>query len=327
MPTEPIFCPICSHKLTSREDGGRLRPACDNCGYIHYVNPVPGVGILIEMDGGIVLVQRGHPPNKDAWALPSGFIEADESAEEAAVREAYEETGLKIELTEMMGVNSFPEGPPVSGVMIFYRARPLTDQLQAGDDAVDVRVFQLDEIPRMPFRTHREIMAEWQALQSTPDSERLNQKVSPEFIIRRAKPTDIDEILGLVALIPANRNFDEDDWREVIFRLKEGLSYEVYVAQSSAKQPLIIGFVVLSIMRGLTENRGWINDMAVLPTYQRQGVGAGLMDAVIRRADELNLVTIMVNPQRANEQARAFYAAAGFSDFNALHLKIRKGMT
>mgnify|MGYP001027402886 FL=1 len=109
MPKKLKYCPICSHELTEREEGGRMRPSCDNCGYVHYVNPVPGVGLLIEMDAGIVLIQRGNPPHKGDWTLPSGFVEADESAEEAAIREAEEETGLKVEIVEMAGVNSFPE--------------------------------------------------------------------------------------------------------------------------------------------------------------------------------------------------------------------------
>jgi GNAT superfamily N-acetyltransferase len=63
--------------------------------------------------------------------------------------------------------------------------------------------------------------------------------------------------------------------------------------------------------------------MAVLPTYQRQGVGAELLEAVMRRADQLNLRSLMVNTQRANDQARAFYAALGFSHGEIMQLKIR----
>src|SRR5688572_4882786 len=134
---ELIYCPVCGHTLGTREEGGRLRQACSNCGYVHYVNPVPAVGIIIEMDGGVVLIRRNNPPHQNEWTLPSGFIEADESAEDAAAREAEEETGLKVEIIEMAGVNSFPEGPPVSGIMIFFRARPVGGELVAGDDALE----------------------------------------------------------------------------------------------------------------------------------------------------------------------------------------------
>jgi hypothetical protein len=55
------------------EAAGRERPVCRECGFVYYQNPVPAVGLLIEMEGGLVLIRRGHPPHADRWALPSGF--------------------------------------------------------------------------------------------------------------------------------------------------------------------------------------------------------------------------------------------------------------
>ncbi|MCL4255605.1 MAG: GNAT family N-acetyltransferase [Anaerolineae bacterium] len=324
MPKKLTFCPICGHTLTTREEGGRLRPACENCGYVHYVNPVPGVGLLIEMNGGVVLIQRGNPPHKGEWTLPSGFVEADESAEEAAIREAEEETGLQVEIIELMGINSFPEGPPVSGIMIFYRLRPIGGQLQSGDDAADVRVFMPAEMPLLPFRTHREIMAEWLEKYHHGMLNQANPKnPPPEFIIRPFEMTDLEHILGLVALIPANRNLTDEQWRMIVYRLRESRDVEVFVAQTQTTPPMIVGCIALSIVRGLTEGRGLINDMAVLPTYQRRGIGAELLEAVMRRASQLGLSSLMVNTQRANDQARAFYARLGVVDAGIMMLKIK----
>jgi ADP-ribose pyrophosphatase YjhB (NUDIX family)/ribosomal protein S18 acetylase RimI-like enzyme len=321
----PVYCPVCGHRLTTREEGGRLRPACDNCGYIHYVNPVPGVGLLIEIDGGVVLIQRGHPPHQGEWTLPSGFVEADESAEEAAAREAEEETGLKVEITGLAGINSFPEGPPVSGIMIFFRARPVGGSLRAGDDAVAARVFYPGDMPRLPFRTHREIMAEWLDRYATSDAQVAEspEDARAEFFVRPYEPADLDETLALLAMIPANRDLDGPAWEAVALRLREAAGVEVFVAQTRASTPLIVGCAALSIVRGLTEGRGFINDMAVLPTYQRRGVGAELLEAVLRRARQLNLTSILVNTERANDRARAFYSAAGFAESAVLSLKIR----
>ena len=323
MPTQnPNYCPICAHELTEGEEGGRIRPMCDNCGYVHYVNPVPGVGLLIEMDGGIVLIQRGNPPHKGKWTLPSGFVEADESAEEAAIREAEEETGLKVEIIEMANINSFPEGPPVSGIMIFYRMRPIGGELRAGDDAVAAKVFQPNELPAIPFRTHREMMAEWLE-KYVPSTEKGTSKPPAKIQIRPFIPSDTDEILGLLALIPANRNLTLHDWQAVSLRLRESSNVEVFVAQSPDSTATLIGCASLSIVRGLTDGVGLIGNMAVLPTYQRRGVGAELLEAVMRRASQLNLRELWVNKKRANDQARAFYAALGFEDLEALRLKIR----
>jgi ADP-ribose pyrophosphatase YjhB (NUDIX family)/N-acetylglutamate synthase-like GNAT family acetyltransferase len=320
--TNPNYCPICSSELTLREEGGRMRPACDQCGYVHYVNPVPGVGLLIERDGGLVLIKRGHPPHKDEWTLPSGFVEADESAEEGAIREAEEETGLKVEIIELAAINSFPEGPPVSGIMIFYRMRPIGGDLRAGDDAVDTRVFLPHEIPRLPFRTHREMVAEWLDKYASMIGQESQQVSTPEFIIHPARDVDLDDVLALLELIPQNRNLSNDEWKAIALRFREVSSVEVFVAESLATG-VIMGCVTLSVIRALTEGMGLINDMAVLPTYQRQGVGAQLLEAVMRRASELRLRSLWVNEQRANDQARAFYAALGFSKSGILQLKIR----
>ncbi len=300
-----------------------MRPSCDHCGYVYYHNPVPGVGLLIEMNGGVVLIQRKNPPHQGEWTLPSGFVEADESAEEAAIREAEEETGLKVEIIELMGVNSFPEGPPVSGIMIFYRMRPIGGELRAGDDAADARVFTPTEVPLIPFRTHREIMAEWLRLQASGILNDQKQPDDVDFIIRRAEANDYREVMALLELIPSNRQLTAEQWREVELRFRESYGMEIYVAQTCQSTPMIIGCIVLSIVRGLTEGRGFINDMAVLPTFQRRGVGAALMGEVLRRADQLNLGSVMVNTHRANDQARAFYAATGFSETVIMRLKLR----
>ncbi|RLI39304.1 NUDIX hydrolase, partial [Candidatus Bathyarchaeota archaeon] len=68
--------------------------------------------VLIRADGSLVLVRRGREPFKGMWALPGGFIEYGERAEEAAVREAEEETGLKVRVEGLVGVYSRPDRDP-----------------------------------------------------------------------------------------------------------------------------------------------------------------------------------------------------------------------
>ncbi len=321
------FCPICGHALGEREEGGRIRQACDNCGYVHFVNPVPAVGILIEKDGGLVLIRRGNPPHQGEWTLPSGFIEADESAEEAAAREAEEETGLKVEIVELFGVNSFPEGPPISGIMVFFRARPTGGQLRAGDDAIEARVFPIGELPLMPFRTHREAASQWLARQEGSIGEPSAVNAPPPdrgFIIRPAELGEVNEVMALLALIPANRDLSRDAWREVAQRFHEPAGMEIYVAVSEQPQSMVIGFVAVSAVRTLLGGYGLISDMAVLPTYQRRGVGAALLEAAMRRAQRLNLRSLLVATDRANERARAFYASLGFAvEEGIMRLRLR----
>jgi ADP-ribose pyrophosphatase YjhB (NUDIX family)/N-acetylglutamate synthase-like GNAT family acetyltransferase len=320
-----IYCPICGHALGEREEGGRIRQACDNCGYVHYVNPVPAVGILIEKDGGLVLIRRVNPPHQDRWTLPSGFIEADESAEEAAAREAEEETGLKVDIIELAGVNSFPEGPPMSGIMVFFRARPVGGELKGGDDASEAKVFEPSEIPLIPFRTHREAVAQWLERQQLSPSTQMQPEdgENPGFTIRAAEVSDAQEIMALLELIPANRSIVRDEWREIFQRFREIESIQVFVAVTTQQPPLIIGFLALSMVRSLTEGSGIINDMAVLPTFQRKGVGAALLEAALRSAERHDLNELLVNAERANERARAFYATLGFSQGNFMRIKVR----
>ena len=78
--SKTTFCPHCGTVMETAEVGGRVREVCSACGFILYRNPVPGVGVLVEMEtspgggSGIVLIQRGQPPFEGRWALPAGFI-------------------------------------------------------------------------------------------------------------------------------------------------------------------------------------------------------------------------------------------------------------
>ncbi|MCU0496638.1 MAG: GNAT family N-acetyltransferase [Anaerolineae bacterium] len=318
----PIYCPICTHKLVIAEEGGRMRPTCPNCGYVHYVNPVPTVGVMIEMDGGLVLIKRARPPHQGEWTFPSGYVEADERLEEAAIREAEEETGLQVEILELLDVNSYPEGPPASGIMIFYRARPIGGRLQAGDDASEARVFPLGELPILPFRTHREVLARWLMTQE----HRLNgERIAPIesfFSIRPAAPRDAQQIIELIRMMPINHALQSADWDKALIRAREMPTLQIFVATLDVQPDLIIGGAVFSIVHALTEHYGWINDLAVLPSYRRRGIGTALLKAVMQRALDLNLMTLLVNTERANPAAQTFLQKAGFNTFPIARLKM-----
>jgi ADP-ribose pyrophosphatase YjhB (NUDIX family)/GNAT superfamily N-acetyltransferase len=321
MPKTPTYCPNCSHALTLRDIAGRVRPFCEECGYVHYVNPVPTVGVLIEMDDGLVLIQRGHPPHAERWTFPSGYVEADERLEEAAVREAEEETGLKVEILELVDVNSYPEGPPLSGIMVFYRAKPIGGTLKAGDDAMDARVFKPDELPLLPFRTHREALALWLERESAGQTDARREQ--PPYHIHMAGAEDAQQVIEMLQMIPSNYDLTPADWEAVKLRLREMPSLNVFVAELNVTPPLVIGCLVLSVARTATGGIGVINDMAVLPVYRRRGVGAALLDAALKRARQLQLHMLMINAPRATEHTRGFYTAAGFEDVTFLQLNLR----
>lgn len=310
----PRFCPLCGDTLVQGETAGRPRPICPSCGHVVYHNPVPGVGVLCETEGGLVLIRRGHPPNVGEWALPSGYIEADESSEQAAVRECKEETGLEVELLELFGVDSFPEGSLSSGLVVFYRARPVGGEIKAGDDAAEARVFPADEIPRdIPFSTHREVIARWVATQ--------REGPRPQGpVIRPARPQDEKRILELWHIIPANQAATGAGRERARQRFREKLGFDVLVAEVDG---CVVGYLVLSFISALSGLRAWIDDVAVEPACQRQGLGAALVEAAIQQANLRGASHLFVHTSRGNAGAREFYRACGFDEDGVAPLRIR----
>ena len=140
----------------------RLREVCPKCGNIAFRNAKPAVGLLIERDGALLLVRRERAPYKGYWDIPGGFLEADEPPEKGALREAREETGLRIKLDRLIGLYHDKSGDDYT-FNAYYAAHVVGGREQAGDDASDVRWFRLSKIPtRLAFPNHtRAVMRDW----------------------------------------------------------------------------------------------------------------------------------------------------------------------
>lgn len=121
-------------------------------------NPVPTVDIIIETGGGVVLIKRKNPPH--GWALPGGFVDYGESLEQAAVREALEETGLAVQLCRQLHTYSDPSRDSrlhtISTVFIATAQGAPT----AGDDAAEAAIFTEENLPELVF-DHRQILADY----------------------------------------------------------------------------------------------------------------------------------------------------------------------
>jgi len=118
----------------------------------HPRNPSPTVDVVIHVAGrGIVLVERKNLP--PGWALPGGFVDYGETCENAAVREAKEETGLDVVLTGLLGVYSDPARDPRGHTMSVVYTAQARDMgtLAAGDDAGQAALFALDALPPLAF--------------------------------------------------------------------------------------------------------------------------------------------------------------------------------
>lgn len=156
------FCIRCGTKLVRRRVEHRLREVCPACGHVAFRNAKPAAGVLVERDGLLLLVRRARPPFKGYWDIPGGFLEEDESPRHGAVREAREETGLRIAVGGLVGVYHDKNGADYT-VNLYYRARVLGGREKAGDDADDLRWFAPREIPtRIAFPGHtRAVMRDW----------------------------------------------------------------------------------------------------------------------------------------------------------------------
>ena len=112
--------------------------------------------------GRVLLVQRGRPPFVGSWGLPGGFCEWGETTEACCAREALEETGLTVEVGELLGVYSRPgRDPRGHNVTVLYECRVVSGKAQGGDDAADARWFTPAEISRLSLAfDHGAIIAE-----------------------------------------------------------------------------------------------------------------------------------------------------------------------
>ena len=107
--------------------------------------PRPTVDVIIEMQGGIVLIERGHPP--PGWALPGGHVDTGEFVSDAARREALEETGLEVELLELFGVYSDPKRDPRYHTISTVFIGRATGTPKGGDDAARAEIFTRGKLP------------------------------------------------------------------------------------------------------------------------------------------------------------------------------------
>lgn len=142
MASKTIRCPHCQNEIEV------------------YRNPIPTVDIIIEIESkGIVLIKRKNPPY--GWALPGGFVDYGESLEEAAVREAKEETDLDVKLTEQFHTYSDPERDPRHHSISTVYIAKTKGIPQAKDDAIEIGFFNEFSLPDEIAFDHRSILKDY----------------------------------------------------------------------------------------------------------------------------------------------------------------------
>ncbi len=122
-------------------------------------NPGVTVDIIIEIDGGIVLIERKNPPY--GWALPGGFVDYGERLETAAIREAKEETSLDVRLIEQFHSYSDPDRDPRHHTVSTVFIATGCGRLEAADDAKNAGVFLPDALPSPLVFDHSRIVDDY----------------------------------------------------------------------------------------------------------------------------------------------------------------------
>jgi ADP-ribose pyrophosphatase YjhB (NUDIX family) len=134
-------------------------PKCQNEIEI-YKNPIPTVDIIIEIESkGIVLIKRKNPPY--GWALPGGFVDYGESLEEAAVREAKEETDLDVRLIGQLHTYSDPRRDPRHHSISTVYVAKTNGIPHAKDDAIEIGIFNETNLPDGIAFDHRIILRDY----------------------------------------------------------------------------------------------------------------------------------------------------------------------
>jgi len=137
---------------------------CPACGspVKQYRNPFPTVDIIIEINGCIVLIERKNPPH--GWALPGGFVDYGESLEDAARREAREETSLEIGDLRLLGCYSDPSRDARMHTISTVFMASGSGIPRADDDAANLALFRLGELPAALCFDHARILADYAAV-------------------------------------------------------------------------------------------------------------------------------------------------------------------
>lgn len=155
-----MFCPKCRNNLISKNIDGTRRLICENCGYIFYINPLPVVAALCyRRRGEILLIKRGVPPAENKWALPTGFMEINETIRQGLLRELNEELNIKacdIRHIKILDViqqkSSIYKSVIIIAHKIWLKKYP---NIAAADDAREYKFYNLNSLPEIPFKSQK----------------------------------------------------------------------------------------------------------------------------------------------------------------------------
>lgn len=166
-PATARFCPLCGGALAFEAvpPDQREHPVCGQCRFIYYLNPKVVACTIPELDGKVLLTRRTINPARGRWTFPGGYVDFGETVTDAARRETWEETGLKVDLTGLVGVYTYPGAPVIIVYGALVTAGTLTPCTE--NDLLEWRT--PDEIPwaDLAFPSTRDALRDWVGARGT----------------------------------------------------------------------------------------------------------------------------------------------------------------
>jgi len=140
------FCSQCGSTITEQVPDGdnRVRFVCASCDTIHYQNPRIVAGCLPVRGEYVLLCRRAIEPRRGYWTLPAGFMENGETMQQAAERETLEEACARVTDLHLYMLFDLPH---INQVYTFFRAELVDNRFCAGDESLEVKLFNQAEIP------------------------------------------------------------------------------------------------------------------------------------------------------------------------------------
>ncbi len=140
------FCSQCGQPVTQQVPEGDNLPryVCTACSHIHYQNPNIVAGCVAEYDGRILLCRRAIEPRRGYWTIPAGFMENNETTQQAASREAEEEALATVEIGSLLAIVHVLHA---NQVHMMFRARLPRPEFGIGLESLEVKLCSEQEIP------------------------------------------------------------------------------------------------------------------------------------------------------------------------------------
>ena len=153
------YCSKCANKNTFSYIDGNKRFHCQKCKTIHYQNPKPTATLICMKGEKMLLGKRALSPAKGMWGLIGGFMELNETIEQAAERELYEETNLKGRVRDFVGICSH-FNTVFGDVLLIGMTMDIDDWslLKAGDDVSETQFFHINHLPELAFESHKKLV-------------------------------------------------------------------------------------------------------------------------------------------------------------------------